>query len=64
MEISISVEGQGGLNWQHWKRFAKEVENLGYAGLFRSDHFPLGKPALEQQTALHMPKVMRMETGT
>lgn len=47
MEISITVEGQEGLNWEHWKRFVTEVENLGYAGLFRSDHFPLGKPALE-----------------
>jgi alkanesulfonate monooxygenase SsuD/methylene tetrahydromethanopterin reductase-like flavin-dependent oxidoreductase (luciferase family) len=47
MEISISVEGQEELTWPKWKRLINEIENLGYAGLFRSDHFPIGKPALE-----------------
>lgn len=47
MQISITVEGQEGLTWPHWQRIVAEVENLGYAGLFRSDHFPSGKPALE-----------------
>lgn len=37
--ISIMVEGQDGLTWPRWKRFAAEVEQLGFAGLFRSDHF-------------------------
>jgi F420-dependent oxidoreductase-like protein len=33
------IEGQDGLTWPRWKRLAEEVESLGYAGLFRSDHF-------------------------
>jgi F420-dependent oxidoreductase-like protein len=37
--ISIMIEGQDGLTWPRWKRLAEEVEGLGYAGLFRSDHF-------------------------
>ena len=47
MQISIQIEGQDGLTWSHWKRVVSEVENLGYAGLFRSDHFPDDKSALE-----------------
>jgi alkanesulfonate monooxygenase SsuD/methylene tetrahydromethanopterin reductase-like flavin-dependent oxidoreductase (luciferase family) len=37
--ISIMIEGQQGLNWPRWKRLVAEVEALGFAGLFRSDHF-------------------------
>ncbi len=33
------IEGQNGLNWPRWKRIVQTVEELGYAGLFRSDHF-------------------------
>ena len=47
MQISVTVEGQEGHTWSHWKRFVAEVEKLGYAGLFRSDHFPDDKAALE-----------------
>jgi alkanesulfonate monooxygenase SsuD/methylene tetrahydromethanopterin reductase-like flavin-dependent oxidoreductase (luciferase family) len=39
MEISISAEGQLGLQWSQWKRFVPAVEQLGFAGLFMSDHF-------------------------
>jgi len=37
--ISIQVEGQNGLTWARWIALATEVEALGFAGLFRSDHF-------------------------
>jgi alkanesulfonate monooxygenase SsuD/methylene tetrahydromethanopterin reductase-like flavin-dependent oxidoreductase (luciferase family) len=47
MQISISIEAQEGLTWSSWKQIVAEVENLGYAGLFRSDHFPGDKAALE-----------------
>ena len=40
MQISVTLVAQEGLNWSHWQRLAAEVENLGCAGLFRSDHFP------------------------
>ena len=42
--ISIQIEGQNGLNWPYWKRFVKEIEDLGFAGLFRSDHFTNARP--------------------
>jgi hypothetical protein len=42
--ISIMIEGQDGLTWPRWKRLAAEVERLGYAGLFRSDHFTNSEP--------------------
>jgi F420-dependent oxidoreductase-like protein len=34
------VEGQEGIGWDRWRRLALAVEDLGYAGLNRSDHFP------------------------
>ncbi len=33
------LEGQDGLTWDRWRRFATAAEDLGFAGLFRSDHF-------------------------
>jgi F420-dependent oxidoreductase-like protein len=42
--ISIQIEGQNGLTWPYWKRIVKEVEDLGFAGLFRSDHFTNARP--------------------
>lgn len=39
MEIAIMIEGQDGLNWPRWMRLARAVEDLGFAGLYRSDHF-------------------------
>jgi F420-dependent oxidoreductase-like protein len=42
--ISIMIEGQDGLTWPRWQKLAAEVESLGYAGLFRSDHFTNSEP--------------------
>lgn len=39
MKIAIMVEGQNGLNWRRWKNIAAAVEDLGFFGLYRSDHF-------------------------
>lgn len=39
MEVAIMVEGQHGLNWPRWQRMAQAVEELGFVGLYRSDHF-------------------------
>ncbi len=39
MDIAIMIEGQDGLNWPRWKRIVRAVEDLGFAGLYRSDHF-------------------------
>src|SRR5690242_9688667 len=54
--ISIMIEGQEGLTWPRWKRLVSEVESLGFAGLFRSDHFtnanPPDKESLEMIVSL------------
>ena len=39
MDIAIMIEGQNGLNWQYLDHIATNVERLGFAGLYRSDHF-------------------------
>ncbi len=39
MELAINVEGQNGLNWDNWKRIVMAAEELGFAAVFRSDHF-------------------------
>ena len=40
LEVAIMIEGQEGIDWDRWRRLARAVENLGYAALYRSDHFP------------------------
>lgn len=44
MDIAIMVEGQNGLNWTRWQRLAGAVEELGFAGLYRSDHYTNSNP--------------------
>jgi F420-dependent oxidoreductase-like protein len=44
IEIAIMIEGQNGLNWPRWQRMARSVEELGFAGLFRSDHYTNASP--------------------
>ncbi|HEU0164767.1 MAG TPA: LLM class flavin-dependent oxidoreductase, partial [Thermomicrobiales bacterium] len=39
IEVSIMIEGQDGLSWPRWQRIARAAEELGFAGLYRSDHF-------------------------
>jgi F420-dependent oxidoreductase-like protein len=38
-EVAIMIEGQEGIDWERWRRLARTVEDAGYAGLYRSDHF-------------------------
>jgi F420-dependent oxidoreductase-like protein len=48
MDIAIMIEGQNGLNWTRWRRMVRAVEDLGFAGLYRSDHFTnAGAPDLD-----------------
>jgi len=44
LEVALMVEGQNGLNWPRWQRMARAAEDLGFAGLYRSDHFTNGQP--------------------
>lgn len=39
MQIGLMVEGQHALNWERWQRFLRAAEDLGFAFVFRSDHF-------------------------
>ncbi|HSL43794.1 MAG TPA: TIGR03560 family F420-dependent LLM class oxidoreductase [Anaerolineales bacterium] len=39
LEIAVMIEGQNGLTWPRWQRIARLVEDAGFVGLFRSDHF-------------------------
>ena len=39
LEVAIMIEGQNGIDWPRWQRLARAVEDLGYAALYRSDHF-------------------------
>jgi F420-dependent oxidoreductase-like protein len=56
MDIAIMVEGQFGLNWPRWQAIAYAVEELGFAGLYRSDHVTNPEPpdldSLELWTSL------------
>ena len=44
IEIAMMLEGQNGLNWERWQRWAHAVEDLGFVGLYRSDHYTNGSP--------------------
>jgi F420-dependent oxidoreductase-like protein len=56
LEIAIMIEGQNGLTWPRWQKIVHLVEDLGFAGLFRSDHFTNSNPpdieSLELWTSL------------
>ena len=39
MEIALMIEGQDGLTWPRWQRLAAAAEELGFVGLYRSDHY-------------------------
>jgi F420-dependent oxidoreductase-like protein len=44
LELAIMIEGQNGLNWPRWQRIGTAVEDLGFAGLYRSDHYTNASP--------------------
>jgi alkanesulfonate monooxygenase SsuD/methylene tetrahydromethanopterin reductase-like flavin-dependent oxidoreductase (luciferase family) len=54
-DVAIMVEGPDGIDWGRW-RLVRIVGDLGYAGLFRSEHItnPTGpnKDALELWSSL------------
>jgi F420-dependent oxidoreductase-like protein len=39
LAVSLMIEGQDGVNWPRWRRLAQSAEELGFAGLYRSDHW-------------------------
>jgi len=57
IEISISSEAQFGMTWPRWQTLTRMVEDLGFAALYRADHFtiqdaPPDQDALETMISL------------
>jgi F420-dependent oxidoreductase-like protein len=56
LEIAIMIEGQNGLTWPRWQNIVRLAEDLGFVGVFRSDHFTNSDPpdieSLELWTSL------------
>ena len=56
IEVAIMIEGQNGLTWDRWKRIAILADQMGFAGLYRSDHYtnanPPDKESLEAWVSL------------
>jgi F420-dependent oxidoreductase-like protein len=47
-QIGLMIEGQNGLNWDHWMHVLRSAEELPFAFVFRSDHFTnTGPPDLD-----------------
>ena len=44
IEVALMIEGQDGLTWERWKRFVQIAEEMGFAGLYRSDHYTNANP--------------------
>lgn len=44
IEAAIMIEGQDGLTWERWKKISTLVEDMGFIGLYRSDHFTNARP--------------------
>lgn len=43
MRVGIMIEGAWGLNWPRWQRLVRAADELGFNGLYRSDHFLDGR---------------------
>jgi F420-dependent oxidoreductase-like protein len=56
LDVALMLEGQNGLTWPRWQRIAAAAERLGFAGLYRSDHYtnagPPDKESLELWVSL------------
>ncbi len=52
LEIAVMIEGQNGLTWPRWQRIAHLVEDAGFVGLFRSDHFTNSNNSIRESLEL------------
>jgi alkanesulfonate monooxygenase SsuD/methylene tetrahydromethanopterin reductase-like flavin-dependent oxidoreductase (luciferase family) len=52
LEIAVMIEGQNGLTWPRWQRIAHLVEEAGFVGLFRSDHFTNSNTSIRESLEL------------
>lgn len=44
IDVALMLEGQNGLTWPRLQRLAEAAEGLGFAGLYRSDHYTNANP--------------------
>lgn len=47
MRIGLMIEGQNGLTWERWLHIAALADRLGFASLFRSDHYFTGERRMD-----------------
>ncbi|PMP82174.1 MAG: LLM class F420-dependent oxidoreductase, partial [Chloroflexus aggregans] len=52
IEIALMIEGQNRLTWPRWQRLAQAAEDLGFVGLYRSDHFTNANPPEKESLEL------------
>ena len=52
LDVAIMIEGQEGIGWPRWRRLVRAAEDLGFSGLYRSDHFT--KPTGPMEDALEL----------
>jgi F420-dependent oxidoreductase-like protein len=52
LEIAVMIEGQNGLTWPRWQKIARLVEDAGFVGLFRSDHFTNSNNSIKESLEL------------
>ena len=52
IEIALMIEGQAGLTWPRWQRVARAAEDLGFVGLYRSDHYTNAAPPDQESLEL------------
>lgn len=49
MDVGLVVEAQDGLTWDLWRQIVRRADRLGFASIFRSDHYFIGQqePSLD-----------------
>ena len=53
MQLSVTIEGHFGLTWASWQHLTTAIEQMGFAGIFRSDHLTqMGPPNMAALEAL------------
>ena len=65
MRYCVMIEGQEGVRWLDWLALARAAEDLGYEGLFTSDHYysVQGAPDRGQTNHNDKPKLDRHVGG-
>lgn len=61
IQISVQIEGAQGLTWPAWKTLVREVEAMGFAGLYCCDHF--ANPASPDYDSLEVMTAMAYAAG-